>query len=188
MLNSPEMMAWGHKNSSFTIVLIALSFTVFCTLLCNDRIGRKVPFNYCLLGFYTLSQGYLLGLSVDGYLEKDVLSSLLLACGAFFGMSYYAASTPSDITVFYSWISGVFMCLLTMIVLATLDMLSASNTLISFFCVLVAILYVAADTQIIMNGRKYGISYDDFVKASLMLYVDFLRLFVSILELLGNKN
>jgi len=40
----------------------------------------------------------------------------------------------------------------------------------------------------IMNDRKYGIHYDDYIKASLIIYLDFIELFLRLLVILGEKK
>lgn len=58
----------------------------------------------------------------------------------------------------------------------------------SFLGVVLSLLFVAIDTQMIMNDRKYGIGYDDYIVAALIIYMDFIRMFLEILRLFGEKK
>jgi protein lifeguard len=49
------------------------------------------------------------------------------------------------------------------------------------FGVIVFGIYIIIDIQMIMGGEKYEISYDDYIFAALILYVDFIRLFLYVL-------
>jgi protein lifeguard len=50
--------------------------------------------------------------------------------------------------------------------------------------------YIVYDTQLIVGGehRKLSFSIDDYAFAALMLYVDIIQLFLSILELFGERR
>ena len=45
--------------------------------------------------------------------------------------------------------------------------------------------YIVIDTQIIMNGSRYGITNDDYVLAAMIIYLDMLNLFLRLLRLLA---
>eukprot|EP00795_Rhopilema_esculentum_P014482 gene14482-5545_t len=48
--------------------------------------------------------------------------------------------------------------------------------------------FLAYDTQLIMGGRKFEISPEDYVFAAMMLYIDIIYIFLFILSLIGGKN
>ena len=47
---------------------------------------------------------------------------------------------------------------------------------------------MAFDTQLIMGGKKYEISPEDYVFAAMMLYVDIIYIFLYLLALFGGSN
>ena len=56
------------------------------------------------------------------------------------------------------------------------------------FGVILALVFVAIDTRIIIKDRNYGITQDDYIVAALILYLDVLRIFVHLLRLLGSRK
>lgn len=49
-------------------------------------------------------------------------------------------------------------------------------------------LYLIYDTQMIMDNIKHKISLDQFVLASMFLYVDIIGIFLDVLRLVGNRR
>ena len=48
--------------------------------------------------------------------------------------------------------------------------------------------YLIVDTQMIMGGKGIELSVDDYVLASMLLYIDIVQIFLYLLRLLGNKD
>jgi FtsH-binding integral membrane protein len=46
-------------------------------------------------------------------------------------------------------------------------------------------IYLVIDTQMIIGGRRFEISTDDYVLAALVLYIDIIQLFLYILRMLS---
>ena len=49
-------------------------------------------------------------------------------------------------------------------------------------------IYIVYDTQLIMGDRSRQLSVDDYIWAAMMLYIDIVRLFLYILQLLGKHR
>ena len=54
--------------------------------------------------------------------------------------------------------------------------------------IVVFAIYVVYDTQLIASGKSHSISYDDYIIAALLLYVDILMLFLEFLKLFGGRT
>jgi FtsH-binding integral membrane protein len=61
------------------------------------------------------------------------------------------------------------------------------NLYCSLACILFGI-YLVIDTQLIVGGRRYALSMDDYVAGALMLYIDIIQMFLYILSILGGRN
>jgi protein lifeguard len=56
-----------------------------------------------------------------------------------------------------------------------------------FYCSLGVIIfgiYIIIDIQMIVGGKRFEISYDDYIFAALILYIDIIRLFLYVLAML----
>lgn len=51
----------------------------------------------------------------------------------------------------------------------------------------VFMVFLAFDTQLIMGGKRYEISSEDYVFAAIQLYVDIVEIFLFLLQLTGSR-
>lgn len=103
----------------------------------------------------------------------------------FLTLTIYALTTDTDVTTM-----GAFLAVFGMVMLAGALFLMFTDNLIAhlIYCCLGVILfsiYIIYDTQLLLENKKYGYTIDDYVIASLMLYIDIINLFIYILEILG---
>ena len=77
------------------------------------------------------------------------------------------------------------------IVFLNLFFLTGSSLLLSVYCTIFAVIYsiyILIDTQLIMGGKRYELSLDNYVFGAVMLYVDIIELFLKLLRLLGERR
>ena len=112
----------------------------------------------------------------------------MITSAGFVGMSAYAILTKRNLLIHMGVLWGmviVTLCLLILILFTAMPMLILMYSGIG---VLFMLIFIAIDTQMIIKGRKYGIGCDDYIVGSLILYLDFLELFIHLLRLFGNKK
>jgi len=114
-----------------------------------------------------------------------ILTAGLLTFGMTAALTLYACVTKTDMTVY----GGIlFCCLIGLLFLAILAAISHLKFLHIALCVLTIIIYgiyLVYDTQLIVGGRKYQLSLDDYIIGALILYVDIITLFLELLRLLS---
>ena len=115
------------------------------------------------------------------FISASVFKVFILTTAAFGGMTFYAVTTKHYITIFYSVAAGVSMLTFAMFFVLLFTASPMLQMVYSFLMVILALLYVAIDTQVIMQSGKHGIGYDDYIVAALMLYLDFIQLFINLL-------
>ena len=91
-----------------------ISLIAELTLMCSNRISRKVPINYILLLIITIGQSYMLSLISAQYDPELVFTVFLISSTSFLGMSFYAYSTSQDLTITGSMTWGISLCMLTL--------------------------------------------------------------------------
>lgn len=100
----------------------------------------------------------------------------------------YAIFTPTD----FSTKGGFLVVLLAaMLMLGIISIFAWSPFLEALYCTLGVIvygMYIVVDTQLIIGGRKNQLPVDDYVVAALILYIDIIGLFLTLLEILGKKK
>jgi FtsH-binding integral membrane protein len=110
----------------------------------------------------------------------------LATFGVTFGISVYACTTKTDFTFF----GGLLFSLLSCLIILTLFsfFFEFLNAIICIFGVLLYSLYLLYDTQLLLG--KFGVEYsvDDYILASLNIYLDIIQIFLYILEILGRMS
>lgn len=188
-------------NSIKNYFLERTGFTSFLSLLCligligtlvllaiKENLAKKVPYNYISLLIITLCISFscaFLSLSYDS--ESVILCVVLTAISAcvITAYSYYSKSDLSTIKalimVVFGQCGGFFFILL-------LFGGTILEKVIYFVATLMFGVYLVYDTQIIM--KKFGEVYtvDDYIFASIQIYLDMANLFMMILSVIGNRN
>lgn len=161
-------------------------FLFLCLICCRD-LARKVPYNYVFLSLITLCESMTCGIIAACYSFEIVLISLVLTTVATLAISIYACTTKKD----FSYPRLVLMVIFSQFLvfgflrffffrgfhLATLLYCLVGTVFVGF--------YLIYDTQLILGkfGRSYAI--DDYVFATVELYVDIIRLFLEILRIVA---
>lgn len=107
---------------------------------------------------------------------------IVVACTA------YAFYTETDFTTSTGLILVLTVALLC---LGIVTMFTSSPFLHNLYCALGVIVfgfYLIIDTQMLMEGRTFHLTIDDYVMASFCLYVDIISIFQFLLQLLSNNN
>ena len=169
-------------------IMFSLAFVAEIILLCCRHIARTVPINYVLLLVVTIGQSYMLSLITSEYTPSSVFRVFLMTSVGFVGMTAYTLSTNTNLSAWYGVAVGASVCMIT---LAIVLIFTSSSTMVLIYSTLGAILalaFVAIDTEMIIKSRKYGVTTDDFIVAALILYLDILTLFLHLLRLFGDRR
>jgi uncharacterized protein len=126
------------------------------------------------------------------YTGTSIARVFFIAAGTFAGTSLYGYTTKRDLTGFGSFL---FMGLIGIVIASLVNLFLASSALqfaISVIGVLVFTGLTAYDTQRIKEMYAAGDLRDVSTKKAIMgafqLYLDFINLFVMMLQLFGNRN
>ena len=168
------------------LIVISLGGTLISSLILSfsQTLSRKVPVNYILLGIFTLCESYLVSISCLYTSPKLVLMAGLLTLAVTLGLTVYAMTTKNDFSIMTS---GIFVLLISFTFLGIINCFTNIQALQNLGMVLGVIVYgfyLIFDTQMIIGGKRCNISIDDYILASMMLYIDIISLFIKILEIL----
>lgn len=96
--------------------------------------------------------------------------------------------TKTDFTV--KW-GIIIVILVAMLILGIVSIFAWTPFLDNLYCSLGVILfgiYIVMDTQLIIGGKTFKLSMDDYVVGALILYIDIIQMFLYILQLLSKKK
>lgn len=172
---------------------------IFCSVValitaiaiaCYRSVARRVPTNYILLTVFTVAETYIVGYFTVFFEPDDVLLAAVLTLTMTITLTIYAFTTKRDFTVFGAalWIAGWALLAFSLLFFWIARYSAAYKPIVIVICVLSIVVYgfyLVFDTQLIIGGKRYELSMDDYVIGALMIYTDIIVLFMRILEIIG---
>merc|ERR1719221_112950 len=167
-----------------------------CVLACCAPMLRKYPQNYAFLFGFTIAVGVLVGFLCAAYTAQSVILAVAVTFAVFASLTVYAWNTSTDFTGYAPYIFAALSCLIFMgfgIFILSLCGVQFEWLMMLYdvIGVLIFSFYIVFDTQLILGewgGHKTQFSIDDYVFASLNLYMDIINLFLHILSLMGDRE
>ena len=141
---------------------------------------------------YSALMGVSLATIFMAFTGSSIARVFFITAGTFAGMSLYGYTTKKDLT---GWGSFLFMGLIGIIIASLVNVFIHSSGLqfaVSVIGVLIFVGLTAYDTQNIKN--EYAEHLDDEVQGklaisgALRLYLDFINLFIMLMQLFGNRR
>ncbi|XP_033642824.1 protein lifeguard 4-like [Asterias rubens] len=170
--NSQGMLLFAYISS------FALLFALFVK-------RRDSPINMILLALFTLVEAYSVGTIVTFYNKAVVLQAFSLTLVVTFSLTVYTMQSKKD---FSSWGAGLYSALLILILSGLLHIFlpqsDAVEFLISIFGAILFCCFIIFDIHMMMHK----ISPEEYILASINLYLDILNLFLHILRILGQAQ
>ncbi|KAI9497357.1 inhibitor of apoptosis-promoting Bax1-domain-containing protein [Zychaea mexicana] len=144
--------------------------------------ARSTPLNYGLLAIFTLLEGQLVGTVVTFYDQTIVLQALIITFGVFVGLTLFTLQSKWDFSGMGPFLfAGISILLLVSIVQIFLPFSEGFQLALAVAGVVIFSGYIVFDTYLIFN--RY--SAEDYIMASVSLYMDIINLFLRILQILS---
>ena len=180
------------QGNGYWLIWVALipSFICLIVMSCCEGVRRKSPGNMVFLGIFTLAEGFLMGIVVSTHSAKEVLIALGICVVVVFGLTIFALQTKIDFTAMRGALLVALLCLMMFGFFAAI--FQGNNILKLVYASIGAFifgLYIIFDTQMMMGGKhKYALDPEEYIFASLNLYLDIINLFLFILRIVGSSN
>ena len=179
------------RNQWLMYVAIGLQLFLLILIFCVKKIARKVPLNYIMLSLFTLVEAYLLSsicavASRNGHASWVAISAAMTA-GVTIGLTLYAMFTKRDFTKMYGFISAFPFILLILFLSIWVFRFGILSSILNALFALLYCWCLIYDTQLIMGGKRHALELDDYVLGVIILYIDIVGLFLSILGT-GTRN
>ncbi|KJH52307.1 hypothetical protein DICVIV_01509 [Dictyocaulus viviparus] len=175
----------------FMVSIMWCFLFVYLTLMCCESVRRSFPANIIMTAIFTLAVGYMTMMITVHHNVVSVLLTLIICticCGS---IIIFSSQTKYDLTNMMGIMFILSMCLM---VFGLVAMISAIFFKVPFLYMVYAALasllfmfYLAIDVQatMLMGGRKYEISPEDHIFASVQIFLDIVYIFWMLLSLLG---
>ena len=179
MIFGNRMVFWGLVIAQFGLV-IALSAAV-------NKLSAGMAGALFIL--YSALTGATLSAVLLAYTGASVASAFAVTAGTFLAMSVYGTVTKRDLT---SWSTFLFMGLIGVVIASVVNIFTKSGMVawvISAAAVVVFTGLTAYDTQRLRRMATAGAGVAALpVNGALALYLDFINLFLSLLNLFGGRR
>lgn len=187
-----DTMKFVHRNPSIYMLSYVSFLVVYIALMCCESVRRSFPANLICTALLTLAIGYMTMMLCSMYNLQAVVLCLVittLCCGA---IIIFSSQTKYDLT---SMMGYVFIASMVLMIFGLVAMISVMAFDVKFLytvyaglAALLFMFYLAIDIQMIMGGRKYEISPEDHIFASIQIFLDIVYIFWMLLTLFGNNN
>lgn len=189
-------IAWDDSNDWFKdnwwIVFVFLALMIipeFILICCMHSVARKVPINYILLLIFTMGLSGCVAMISSSYQPVSVLLIAIFTLAITAVLTLFAMYSSMDFTKAI-WVVLAFSCVLSIvgIILMFVDMPKGITVLIACLWIIIYGIFIVIDVQMIVGGKKYQFTEEDYIVAALNLYLDVIMLFLELLRLLGKEK
>jgi len=184
--NSQTLMALLFGTALKWVVIFAPLVFVFALGFAIYKVSKPVAFGL-LHGFAAL-----MGLSMAAifavYTSTSIITAFMGACVLFGTMSFYGYFTKKNLD---SWGKWLFVGLIAIVIASIINIFigsSVAQMTISALAIIIFTGLTAYDTQRIREELSVNDSGNAEVSGALSLYLNFINLFTSLLQLFGNKE
>ncbi|KAM4705162.1 protein lifeguard 2-like [Rhinophrynus dorsalis] len=177
---------WVQDYPYIVYALCPTLFILVVVLTCCDQARRKVPYNYILLGLFTVVEGCVLG-TISALFDAD---AVMWAAGATvvvtLGLTIFALQTKWDFTILSGGTCVMLLVLLSFGALCAILRSFWLEILYASIGTFIFGMYLVVDTQLIIGGKqRYSIDPEEYIFAALNIYLDIVSLFLMLLQLFG---
>jgi FtsH-binding integral membrane protein len=150
----------------------------------------KMSFGAAIASFvgYAILNGVTLASIFLAYTATSIASVFFISALVFGGMALYGYTTKKDLTA----IGSLALMALIGVIIATIVNIflksTALNYVLSYLTVVIFIGLTAYDTQKLKNMHSTSMSQNLGVLGALMLYLDFINIFLSLLRIFGRSR
>ena len=181
-MSSVSIKRWAQENSWIVLLSVILTFIL---LICLLIYRKSHPYNMYLLSAFTLFESHAIATTTTFYESKVVLQASIITFMLFVGLSLFALQTKYDFSGLQPYLfGGLWVIILVSLVQIFLPFSSVFQFWMALFSALLFCGYILFDTQQIFKR----LSPEEYIIASVELYLDILNLFLAILRLLDNRD
>lgn len=184
--NSPAMMALLFGTALKWVVIFAPLVAVFALGFALHKVSKSTAYSL-LFGFAAL-MGLSMATIFAVYTSMSIFTAFMGAAVLFGVMSFYGYFTKQSLDSLGKW---MFVGLIAIVIASIINIFVGSTVaqmVISALAIVIFMGLTAYDTQTIREQLAYDDSGNAEVSGALNLYLNFINIFLSLLQLFGNKE
>ena len=177
-----------HLSGNILLISSILFFFLFLTLACCRTLSKTVPYNYIVLLGITLCEALSCSIVSACYSFEVVAISLFLTIVTTLTITFYACITKTDFSYLRLVLLIIFSQLFMVGLISVILRLKFFYAFYTFLSTIIIGIYLVYDTQLIIGKLGYAYSIDEYIFASLEIYIDIIRLFLLILRIVAEAS
>lgn len=182
VMSTDRISFWTHEHSGLMIIPM-LGALVAMLLTFWKR--RSHPINLVLLGTFTALEAITVGSLISYFDSKIVLQAFVITTFVFLGLTLFTFQTKYDFSSMGNWLYMILLVFFFSGIVGIFIPFSKTTDLVfASIGVLLFSAYIVYDTQLLLKR----LHVDDYILASISLYLDVLNLFLSILRILNDTQ
>lgn len=184
----PHVKLFVMQNSWTYWVGYLVFLVPYFVILCCGEFRRKHPWNLICLSVLTLAMSYMVGVISSFYDTDIVIMAIGITVVVCFTVIIFSMQTKYDFTSCYG---VLFVCGIVLFVFGILCIIFYSKIMDLIYSTLGALLFtcfLAVDTQLLLGNKNLSLSPEEYIFASLNLYLDIIQIFLFILRILGRSR
>lgn len=173
-----------------TGVVIGLVIAQFILVIALSGLVNRINFTTALILFmlYSTLTGIMLSSIFVVFTNASIVATFFVTAGMFGGMALYGAFTKADLTGLGSFLMMALWGIILAMIVNIFIQSSAFEYVISMIGVVVFALFTAWDVQRIKAISQYDLPEAASITLALSLYLNFINLFLSLLNLMGQRR
>jgi len=180
---------FSERNPGLILAACLITLVVVIAMACCESARRTFPTNFICLGVFTLAESFLIGAIASRYNSESVFLAVGITALLCLALTLFAMQTKYDFTACGGFLIAALICLMIFGFVAMFWRDHIVQTIYAGCGALLACVFLIYDTQIMMGGdHKYSISPEEYIFAALNLYMDVVRIFLFILQLIGDRK
>lgn len=159
---------------------IALTFGLLIGMACSEKLRRVYPYNVLALAAFTLVMGFQVATITSYFDTQSVMLAFMATCFVVAGCAFIAFCTKLDMTKYAAYLSIAGLAFIAVALIAAFwpwrgGTRNWTIIAISFVGCLLFSAYLIFDLQLLVGGRTLSIGPDDWVFASISIYLDIIN-------------
>ncbi|CAG9860961.1 unnamed protein product [Phyllotreta striolata] len=168
-----------------TLLVLSTEFYLFVALLCSKKARQNVPLNFIILGSFTLCTSYLISITHAKFsTTKLLLISLSVTVLIAMLISLLSCMPCCDITGRYLLVDTLLISGVVLFILGFVYYWATGGTIVlyAFVCLFLLLTSVSLlhQFQLLLGKGKYAIHTDEYILASVTLYIPLVILFTAL--------
>ncbi|XP_049895175.1 fas apoptotic inhibitory molecule 2b isoform X1 [Epinephelus moara] len=164
-------------------------FATYIALSCCGDLRRQFPWNVILLVLFTVSMAFMMGFVSSFYNTKSVALCLGITALVCLCVTIFSFQSKIDVTsyqgVLFSLCMVMLLCAITLSIVVPFGYVPWLHALYAVGGAILFTLFLAFDTQMLLGNKRYTISPEEYIFATLSIYLDIIYLFSFLLQIMG---